>query len=66
MINDKYSRIEAEAVMRARALLLECVDMLDNPRADKAASVTIQDVDRHLLAARQHIALLGERYKTRD
>ena len=66
MINDKYSRIEAEAVIRARALLLECVDMLDNPRADKAASVTIQDVDRHLLAARQHIAQLGEGYKTRD
>lgn len=66
MINDKYSRIEAEAVMRARALLLECVDMLDNPQTDKAASVTIQAVDRHLLAARQHIALLGEGYKTRD
>ena len=28
MINDKYSRIESEAVTPARALL-ECLDMLD-------------------------------------
>ncbi len=66
MINDKFSRIEAEAVIRARALLLECLDMLDNPQPDKVVSVTIQAVDRHLLAARQHIAQLGEGYKTRD
>ena len=66
MINDKYSRIEAEAVTHARTLLLECLAMLDSLQPDKVASVTIQAVDRRLLSARQHIALLGEGYKTRD
>jgi len=35
MINDKYNRIESEAVTHARTLLLECLAMLDNPQPVK-------------------------------